>query len=95
MRKRHTPAFKAQVVQEALKEVKTIAQLASENDLHPNQISTWKTTAINGLPSLFERENKSLKEQTDFAAEREELYAHIGRLTTQVNWLKKSGLDLS
>ena len=49
MRKRHTPAFKAQIVAQALKEEKTLAQLASENGLHPNQISAWKATALNGL----------------------------------------------
>ncbi len=55
MRKRHTAAFKAQVVQAALKEEKTIAQIASEHDIHPNQISTWKAAALKGLPSLFEK----------------------------------------
>ncbi len=96
MRKRHTSAFKANLVQEALKEVKTLAQLATENEVHPNQISAWKATALAGLPTLFERESKAQKEQAAFEQERDELYAQIGRLTTQVNGLKKkSGLDRS
>lgn len=94
MRKRHSPAFKANIVQQALREEKSLAQIASENDLHPNQISAWKATAINGLPTLFERESKAATEQANHQQQLEELYAQIGRLTTQVAWLKKkSGLD--
>ena len=94
MRKRHSPTFKANVVVQALKEEKTLSQIASENDLHPNQISAWKATALNGLPTLFERESKAVAEQAAHQQQLEELYAQIGRLTTQVAWLKKkSGLD--
>jgi len=95
MRKRHTPAFKAQIVAQALKEEKTLTQIASENDIHPNQISAWKATALNGLPTLFERDSKTAHEQAAQQQQLEELYAQIGRLTTQVVWLKKkSGLDV-
>ena len=94
MRKRHSPAFKAKIVAEALKEEKTITQIASENDIHPNQISAWKAAALNGLPTLFERESKAQADQAAHQQQLEELYAQIGRLTTQVGWLKKkSGLD--
>lgn len=94
MRKRHSPAFKARIVAEAMKEEKTIAQIASENGLHPNQISQWKALALSGLPTLFEREGKAQIEQAAHEKQLEELYAQIGRLTTQVAWLKKkSGLD--
>lgn len=95
MRKRHTAAFKAQVVQAALKEEKTIAQIASENGIHPNQISAWKAAALKGLPSLFEKtEANQRAEQEEHERQLQELYAQIGRLTTQVAWLKKkSGLE--
>jgi putative transposase len=96
MRKRHSPAFKARIVQEAMKEEKTLAQLASENGLHPNQISQWKATVLTGMPALFERETKATADQAAHEKQTEELYAQIGRLTTQVAWLKKkSGLDVS
>jgi len=95
MRKRHSPAFKARIVQESMKEEKTLAQLASENGLHPNQISQWKATVLNGMPALFERETKAVADQTAHEKQTDELYAQIGRLTTQVAWLKKkSGLDV-
>ncbi len=94
MRKQHTSAFKANIVQEAIKEEKIIAQIASENDIHPNQISQWKSLALAGLPTLFDRQNKAQNEQAAHDALTEELYAQIGKLTTQVAWLKKkSGLD--
>jgi transposase-like protein len=94
MRKQHTSAFKAKIVQEAIKEEKTIAQIASENGIHPNQISQWKSLALAGLPTLFERQSKAQIEQVAHEAKTEELYAQIGKLTTQVAWLKKkSGLN--
>lgn len=94
MRKHHSPAFKAKIVQEVIKEDKTITQIASENGLHPNQISQWKATALHGLPTLFERESKAKSDQAAHEKQVEDLYAQIGRLTTQVAWLKKkSGLD--
>jgi len=94
-RKLHSAAFKAQVVQEVLKEDRTISQIASQHGLHPNQISQWKAAALTGLPTLFERDNTALA--TERAAHEEkahELYAEIGRLSTQLTWLKKkSGLE--
>jgi transposase-like protein len=95
MRKRHSATFKAQVVQEVLKEEKTIAQIATEYGVHPNQISQWKALALKGLPSLFQKD--TAVQAAEKAAEEQklqELYAEIGKLTTQVAWLKKiSGLD--
>ena len=94
MRKQHPSAFKAKIVMEAIKEEKTIAQIASENGIHPNQISQWKSLALAGLPTLFERQNKALTDQVAHEAQTEELYAQIGKLTTQVAGLKKkSGLS--
>ena len=53
MRKRYTNQFKAQVVQELLKEEKTLNQLAAEYGVHPNQLKRWKAIALEGLPSLL------------------------------------------
>jgi len=89
MRKQHTAQFKAQVVREALREEKTLAELASLFGVHPTQISTWKTTALQELGQVFERGDTLSRERERHAKEREELYAQIGRLTTQVEWCKK------
>lgn len=95
MRKRHTAAFKAQIVQEVLKEEKTIAQIASEYEVHPNQISAWKAIALKGLPTLFEKDNATAAaEKAAQDQKMQELYAEIGKLSTHVAWLKKKcGLD--
>lgn len=90
----YSTAYKARVVQELLRETKTIAQIAAETGVHPNQLGKWKAQALQGLPSLFDRRDatedlKAIHEQ-EIAA----LYTEIGRLTTQLSWLKKKcGLD--
>jgi transposase-like protein len=95
MRKRYSPEFKAQVVQELLKEDKTINQIAAEYDVHPNQLNRWKATALTGLPSLFADGRAAEKAAAaDHEQKINDLYAEIGKLTTQLAWLKKkSGLD--
>jgi transposase-like protein len=90
MGKHHSAQFKAQVVRAALREEKTLAQLASEYEVHPTQISTWKTTALQELPQVFERRDRAADHLAAYEQQVEELYAEIGRLTTQVAWLKKT-----
>jgi len=94
MRKTYTDAFKAQIVLELLKEEKTIAQIASEAGVHTTQLKKWKTMAIDKLPTLFSDEHKAARAaRANEEKKVEELYAEIGRLTTQLSWLKKkSGL---
>src|SRR3989304_1370165 len=90
MRKHYTAAFKAEVAQEVLKEEKTIAQIASIRGVHPNLIGEWKSTAVKGLPRLAEEEDPVLeKERAAHERPVSGLCAESGRLTTQVNWLKK------
>ena len=88
-RKQHTAAFKAQIVLEALKEVKTLAQLASEHQLNPNLITKWKQEAIAQLSVVFERKNSQALIQEAREQKVAQLYEQIGRLTTQLAWIKK------
>ena len=90
MRKHYSTTFKAQIVQEVLRGEKTLSQIAAENDVHPNLVGLWKTTAIERFPSLFEREN-AYREVERLAHDKQlrELYEEIGRLTTHVAFLKK------
>ena len=53
MRKQYTAAFKAKVVQELLKEEKTLAQIASEYEVHLTQLKNWKAIVLDSMPSLF------------------------------------------
>jgi putative transposase len=95
MKKHYTPKQKAQIVLEMLKEERAVAQIASEHGVHPNQLYKWKAQALEELPRLFEDDHKTEKAlQAAHDQEVAELYAQIGRLTTQVAWLKKkSGLE--
>jgi putative transposase len=94
MRKRYSATFKADAVKELLKEEKTINQLAAELGVHPTQLKEWKKTALQGLPELFTREGKAGEQAKAHEQQVNELYKEIGRLTTQVSWLKKkSGLN--
>jgi len=94
MSKRYTAAFKAQIVLELLKEERTVAQIASAHSVHPNQLYTWKAQALKHLPRLFD-DGPAKASHAQPEQKLNELYAEIGRLTTQVNWLKKkSGLEL-
>ena len=54
-RRNHTPAFKAKVALAALKNDRTMAQLAEQFDVHPNQIATWKDQLLEGAADVFER----------------------------------------
>jgi len=89
MKKAYTSAFKAQVVLELLKEEKTFAQLSSEHSVHVTVLREWKTIALKGLNSLFERRDNLAEQTAAHEKQVDELYGEIGRLTTQVNWLKK------
>lgn len=96
MRKTYTGKFKATVVMEILREVKTISEIASQYEVHPNQLAKWRKEAINGLATVLEDgRRKSDKEKAELEKKNQELYTEIGKLTTQLNWLKKkSGIKL-
>ena len=89
MRKQYTAAFKARIVQELLKEEKTLAQIASEYEVHPTQLKQWRAVALEGLPSLFEKQESTVALQAAHEQQLTDLYAEIGKLTTQVSWFKK------
>jgi putative transposase len=87
MKRNHDAAFKAKVALEAVKGEKTIAQIASEYGVHPNQIGQWKKRLLEDLPSIFSDRRK--REDKESAAEADELYRQIGQLKVELDWLKK------
>ena len=91
-RRRFTAAFKARVVRAALREDKTLAQLAKEYQVHPNQITEWKRQALEALPEVFGRKRK--QEHHDQQALVDRLYRQIGELQVDVNWMKKKSREL-
>jgi transposase len=89
-RKHFTTTQKAQIALEVLKEEKTVNQIASEYGVHPNVLYRWKKQALENLPKLFEDEAKGERDrQAEHERQVNELYSEIGRLTTQLSWLKK------
>lgn len=91
MRNTYSPEFKAKVVREVLREDRTLSQVAAAHGLHPNLVSQWRDQALSGMSSLFSRtkENDWAAKEAAHEQEKQELYAEIGRLTTQLSWLKK------
>jgi transposase-like protein len=73
---------------EAAKGLKTINQLASEHDLHPNQLSQWKRQLLAEGAAIFSQ--NSAQPQRETAKVEAELYEQIGRLKMDLEWLKKS-----
>jgi putative transposase len=82
-----TPEFKFQVALDALKEQKTLSQLASEYDVHPTQITQWKKQLLDGGSSLFGQQR--VREQHEQSAREAELFEQIGRLKMELEWVKK------
>jgi len=77
-RRNHSPAFKAQVAMAALQGDKTLAQLASQYDVHVNQIQTWRNQLKQNMVSLFD---SGIDKSKDHDAEVKLLQAKIGQLT--------------
>ena len=86
-RKKHSRQFKFKVALEAVKGQITINEIASSNNIHPNQVSTWKKQLLVEGPTVFGQQTaKKLEEQT---AREAELFEQIGRLKMELEWLKK------
>src|SRR5215207_10401257 len=78
------------IVLEVIREEKSVAQIAAENSIHPNQIHKWKKQALEDFAQLFEDEPKSERaREAEHEKQLNELYAEIGRLSAQLSWLKK------
>jgi len=82
-----TGSFKAKVALEALQEKKTVSQLASEYDLHPNQITAWKKQLLASSAQVFDP-STPLKDDSEERL-KEELFKQIGQLRVENEWLKK------
>src|SRR5262245_54165018 len=80
-RRNHTPAFKAKVALAALKDDRTLAQLAEQFDVHPNQITSWKAQLESGAADVFGAGggNGAAAPAVDVKA----LHAKIGELTLE------------
>lgn len=85
-RRNHSPAFKAKVALAALKGDKTLAQLASDHDVHVNQIQSWQKQLKENISELFESKAEKRK---DYEGEINALQAKVGQLTMENDFLAK------
>ena len=87
-RRKHSGAFKARVVIEAIRGKRTISEIASEYGIHPNQITTWKRQLLEKLPEIFSSNNGN-KEKI-WQQEKEAFLKKIGELEIERDWLQKN-----
>jgi transposase-like protein len=86
-RRQHSPALKAQVGLEALKNIDPVHAIAARHGVHPTQVSLWKREVAERLPTLFAKTTDGNAAAAQ--AREKELYEEIGRLKMQLEWLKK------
>lgn len=81
-RRNHSPAFKAKVALEAIRGDKTLAELAKLHDVHPNQITDWKSQLLERAASVFGSEAPA-----EPKADLKELHAKIGQQALEIDFL--------
>src|SRR5512139_328233 len=91
-RRNHTPAFKAKVALAAIKGDRTIAQIAEQFDVHPNQVTSWKAQLEGSAADVFGSGGGPAQPAVDVKS----LHAKIGELTLENDFLEgalsKAGL---
>jgi transposase len=88
-RRKFGSAFKAEVALDAVKGIKTVAEIAQQYEIHPVQVSQWKTEFLARSAEVFEGEKKQREELERLKMERDELFKQIGELRFQNEWIKK------
>ena len=85
-RRNHSASFKAKVALEAVRGEKSLAEIASQYEVHPNQVSKWRKQLIEELPGMFADKKRRAGESEEQKAR---LYEEIGRLKVELDWLQK------
>ena len=83
-RRNHSPAFKAKVALAAIKGERTLAELAQQFDVHPNQITQWRTQLLEGASGVF---GATIATEAAPAVDVKTLHAKIGELTLENDFL--------
>jgi len=86
-RKKHAPEFKAKVALEALRERKTVNEIAAQFKVHPVQVSTWKKQFVENMGAAFGQISERSVEKEEALKDR--LFSQIGQLKVELDWLKK------
>jgi transposase-like protein len=86
-RRQFNEQFKFKVALEAAKGLRTINEIASDYEVHPNQVSAWKKRLLEEGSGVFSR--KQARAQQEQAEQEAALYEQIGRLKMELEWVKK------
>ena len=86
-RKNFSSEFKARVAVEAIRGEKTISEIASRYEVHPNVVGQWKKRALESLPDIFSGKQKA--KSNEESELRDRLYQQVGQLKMELDWLKK------
>ena len=86
-RKQYSNQFKFKVALEAVKGLNTINEIASNYNVHPSQVKSWKKQLLSEGPAVFEQ--NTVRQVQEQEARETELYEQIGRLKMELEWLKK------
>jgi transposase-like protein len=86
-RRQFTAEFKARLALEVLKEQRTLTEIASDHQVHPNLLMQWKKQVVECLPAVFA--DKRVRENKEHEALTDQLYQQIGQLKVELDWLKK------
>ena len=87
-RKNHSPAFKAKVALEAIREEMTLAELSKKYGVHPSQIGSWKRAAIKNMAAGFSKRGGDAGRADE--AEIDKLHSKIGQLVVERDFLKRA-----
>ena len=85
--------LKAKLALEVIKGNRTLAEIASEAQVHPNLLTQWKRQLLESLPTVFS--DKRAMENKEQEALTDQLYQQIGQLKVELDWLKKKSGRLS
>ena len=86
-RRRYDESFKAKVAVEALKGEKTVSELASQYEVHPNQIMQWRKQLLEGASEVFTRRKDP--ELDEIRKELDRAHRKLGQRDLEVDYLKK------
>src|ERR1041385_8003876 len=87
-RNRYSADFKAKLALEVIKGNRTLSEIASDAQVHPNLLLQWKKQLLESLPTVFA--DKRVKENKEQEEKEAQLYQQIGQLKVEVDFLKKS-----
>jgi len=95
IRRQHPPQFKFRVAMEAAGELKTISQIASEYEVHPTLVRSWKKQLQEEGVAIFSHSANPKQQEQEQKGREAELYEQIGRLKMELEWLKKKVVPFS